>query len=66
MIDDQNMVWIGDFGSSKFYDEAKKNKNTPHVVSLYYRAPELCLGDLNYNHKIDIWAAGVIFLEMFV
>ncbi len=49
-----NMVKICDFGSSKFLDE-KEFKNTPYVVSRYYRAPELILASNKYNETIDIW-----------
>lgn len=49
-----NKVKICDFGSSKFLDE-KDFKNTPYVVSRYYRAPELIFASNRYNEKIDIW-----------
>lgn len=55
-------VKIADFGSSKFLDGS--TKNTPYIVSRYYRAPELLLCVTNYNFKIDIWAAGCIIAEM--
>lgn len=47
-------VKICDFGSSKFYDEVN-HKNTPYVVSRYYRAPELILSSPMYDESIDIW-----------
>lgn len=56
-------VKICDFGSSKFIDE--NTKSTPYIVSRYYRAPELLLGMNNYNEKIDIFATGCIFAELF-
>lgn len=34
---------------------------TPHVVTRYFRAPEVILMDKNYSTKIDIWACGTIF-----
>ena len=37
---------------------------TPHVVTRYYRAPELIMKDKNYNYKIDVWSVGAIFLEL--
>lgn len=37
---------------------------TPHVVTRFYRAPEVILLDRNYNKKIDIWAVGTIFYEL--
>ena len=47
-------VKICDFGSSKFLD-MKTFKNTPYVVSRYYRAPELILSSNLYDESIDIW-----------
>jgi len=45
---------ICDFGSSKVLDEVEY-KNTPYVVSRYYRAPELILACTHYNDRIDVW-----------
>ena len=33
---------------------------TPRVVTLWYRAPELLLGDTHYTHAIDVWSAACI------
>ena len=49
--------------SSKFIE--KDTKSTPYIVSRYYRAPELLLGKCDYDDKIDIFAAGCIFAELF-
>lgn len=53
---------ICDFGSSKHIDP--NGKNTPYIVSRYYRAPELNLCITNYGAPIDIWATGCILCEM--
>ena len=37
---------------------------TNQVGTLYYRAPELLLGDKRYSNKVDIWALGCIFYFM--
>lgn len=50
----QGNVRICDFGSSKVIDE-EDFKNTPYVVSRYYRAPELILACTKYSDRIDIW-----------
>ena len=56
-------VKICDFGSSKCIKD--KTTSTPYIVSRYYRAPELILGKMNYDSKIDIFAAGCIIAELF-
>ena len=63
MMNGQGIVKLCDFGSSKFID--KNGKNTPYIVSRYYRAPELLLCDTRYSGKIDVWAVGCIIAELF-
>ena len=58
LLSKAGVIKICDFGSSKVIDE--KGKNTPYIVSRYYRAPELLLCITNYTVSIDIWAAGCI------
>lgn len=56
-------VKIADVGSSKILVQ-EKAKNTPYVVSRYYRAPEVILGANNYTTSIDIWSTGCILFEL--
>ena len=37
---------------------------TKHVVTRYYRAPELILLSSEYTEAIDVWSVGCIFAEM--
>ena len=37
---------------------------TQEVQSLWYRAPEVLLGDCNYTRSVDLWSVGCIFAEM--
>lgn len=37
---------------------------TKHVVTRYYRAPELILLSSDYTESIDVWSAGCIFAEL--
>lgn len=62
LVTEEGVVKICDFGSSKILDP--NGKNTPYIVSRYYRAPELILGVSNYTEKIDIWATGCIIAEL--
>jgi len=34
------------------------------VVSLWYRSPELLLGEREYGGAVDIWSVGCIYAEM--
>lgn len=50
-----------DFGMAR---KTYSQKYTPEVVTLWYRAPEILLGDDNYGEKIDIWSVGCILMEL--
>lgn len=36
------------------------------MVTLWYRAPELLLGETKYNSKIDMWSVGCILAELLI
>jgi len=37
---------------------------TGHVVTRWYRAPELIVLEKDYGEPIDVWAMGCIFAEL--
>lgn len=37
---------------------------TLEIQTLYYRSPELILGDNEYGMGVDIWAVGLIIYEI--
>ncbi|CAE7205584.1 NTF4 [Symbiodinium natans] len=41
-----------------------KRTMTRHVVTRWYRAPELILLQDNYNEQIDMWSVGCIYAEL--
>ena len=47
--------------SSKKIDE--EGKNTPYIVSRYYRAPELILCVTKYTTAIDIWGNFLLLIS---
>ena len=55
LISEDN-IKICDFGSSKCITEGMTSN--PYIVSRYYRTPELLLGKIDYNYKIDNFSAG--------
>ncbi|MDI1436103.1 serine/threonine-protein kinase [Polyangium sorediatum] len=55
-----------DFGISKTIDEDTSTELTmPGIVmgTPYYMAPEQARGDRGLDHRVDLWAAGVILYE---
>ena len=54
---------LADFGLSRPFS-IPYNNLSPNIMTLFYKAPELLLGDCNYGFGVDIWAVGVVIVEM--
>ena len=56
---------LADFGLARGITKSKgPARYTNRVVTLWYRPPELLLGDRNYGPPIDLWGAGCIMAEL--
>ena len=66
LINKKGEVKIGDFGLARIINDRNNIKKhlTPGVVTLWYKAPELLMGDSQYDFKIDIWSIGCVFAEL--
>jgi serine/threonine-protein kinase PRP4 len=60
---DNHNIQVCDFGSA-FRENGPDVIPTPYLVSRFYRAPEIILGDL-YGCAIDVWSAATCFYEFF-
>jgi serine/threonine protein kinase len=47
-------------------DHERQGKYTPHVITRWYRPPEVCMGARDYSTAVDIWGVGCIFAEMVI
>jgi mitogen-activated protein kinase 1/3 len=70
LIDSDLNLKIADFGLATIRNN-KINKDytlTPYVVTRWYRAPEILLTyeDKEYGNKIDMWAVGCVFAELYL
>ncbi|KAG0664888.1 serine/threonine protein kinase, CMGC, CDC2/CDK sub [Monosporozyma unispora] len=76
LIDHNGVLKIADFGLARLYYGSPPNlkypggagtgaKYTSVVVTRWYRAPELVLGDKHYTTAVDIWGVGCVFAEFF-
>lgn len=63
LIDQKDRLKICDFGLSRCVC-VHAGPYTPGVVTLWYRAPELLLGETNYTYAIDMWSVGCIMAEL--
>ncbi|KAF8111576.1 hypothetical protein N665_0074s0103 [Sinapis alba] len=65
LIDSNGVLKIADFGLATFFDPAKTIPLTSHVVTLWYRPPELLLGASHYGVGVDLWSTGCILGELY-
>merc|ERR1719181_886905 len=54
---------LADFGLARAFSVPLK-VYTHEVVTLWYRAPEILLGQAKYATHVDMWALGCILAEM--
>ncbi|XP_058125393.1 cyclin-dependent kinase 9 isoform X2 [Anopheles coustani] len=67
LITKNGVLKLADFGLARAFSVSKNgipNRYTNRVVTLWYRPPELLLGDRNYGPPVDMWGAGCIMAEM--
>lgn len=67
LITKNGILKLADFGLARAFSVSKNglpNRYTNRVVTLWYRPPELLLGDRNYGPPVDMWGAGCIMAEM--
>ncbi|XP_017258379.1 probable serine/threonine-protein kinase At1g54610 isoform X2 [Daucus carota subsp. sativus] len=65
LIDDNGILKIADFGLASFFEHRQSAPLTSHVVTLWYRPPELLLGATYYGVAIDLWSSGCILGELY-
>ena len=62
LVNNSGQTKLADFGLARFVP--KKKPLTRRVVTLWYRAPELILGESSYSKAIDMWSAGCLLYEL--
>ena len=59
---------ICDLGLARYSEDSEQGATDPrksiYVVTRWYRAPELLLGDRSYGVAVDMWSLGCIFAEL--
>ena len=63
LIDKNGRIKVGDFGLARAFGIPIKTL-THEILTLWYRAPEILLGQREYSTPVDIWSIGLIFFEM--
>ncbi len=49
---------LADFGLARVYHKRRQQDYTNRVITLWYRSPELLLGETMYGPCVDMWSAG--------
>ncbi|XP_041998316.1 probable CTD kinase subunit alpha homolog [Salvia splendens] len=62
LINERNRLNICDFGLSRW--ENWSGSYTPGMVTQWYRAPEILMGETNYTSAVDMWSVGCIMAEL--
>jgi len=63
LIDRSGALKLADFGLGRAFG-IPVGVYTHEVVTLWYRAPEILLGQKRYSTPVDIWSIGCIFAEL--
>jgi cyclin-dependent kinase len=63
LINKEGELKLADFGLARCSGVPVK-KFTNEVVTLWYRPPDVLLGNTQYGAPVDIWGVGCIFAEM--
>eukprot|EP01119_Soliformovum_irregulare_P020919 TRINITY_DN6848_c0_g1_i1.p1 TRINITY_DN6848_c0_g1~~TRINITY_DN6848_c0_g1_i1.p1 ORF type:complete len:299 (+),score=42.03 TRINITY_DN6848_c0_g1_i1:1074-1970(+) len=63
LISRDGKLKLADFGLSRAFSVPVRHY-THEVITLWYRCPEILLGQNRYSTPVDIWSIGCIFAEM--
>lgn len=59
LMNNRGQIKLADFGLARLYSaEDKMRPYTNKVITLWYRPPELLLGEERYGPAIDVWSCG--------
>ncbi|XP_067124982.1 cyclin-dependent kinase 12 isoform X2 [Centruroides vittatus] len=66
LMNNRGQIKLADFGLARLYSaDDKMRPYTNKVITLWYRPPELLLGEERYGPAIDVWSCGCILGELF-
>ncbi|KXJ92668.1 kinase-like domain-containing protein [Microdochium bolleyi] len=65
LVSNSGILKFADFGLARFYAKRHQYDYTNRVVTIWYRSPELLLGETQYTAAIDIWSAACVMVEIF-
>uniref|UniRef100_A0A8B9G000 Cyclin dependent kinase 13 n=1 Tax=Amazona collaria TaxID=241587 RepID=A0A8B9G000_9PSIT len=60
LLNNRGQIKLADFGLARLYNSEESRPYTNKVITLWYRPPELLLGEERYTPAIDVWSCGRI------
>jgi CTD kinase subunit alpha len=65
LVSSEGQLKLADFGLARFYAKRRQLDYTNRVITIWYRPPELLLGETQYGPAVDIWSAACVMVEIF-
>ncbi|TGJ87957.1 hypothetical protein E0Z10_g812 [Xylaria hypoxylon] len=65
LVSSDGILKLADFGLARFYAKRHQLDYTNRVITIWYRSPELLLGETRYGGAVDIWSAACVMVEIF-
>ncbi|UKZ57675.1 hypothetical protein TrVGV298_011535 [Trichoderma virens] len=65
LVSSEGILKLADFGLARFYAKRHQLDYTNRVITIWYRSPELLLGETKYTAAVDVWSAACVMVEIF-
>ncbi|KAK0383813.1 hypothetical protein NLU13_9724 [Sarocladium strictum] len=65
LVSKDGILKLADFGLARFYAKHHQLDYTNRVITIWYRSPELLLGETQYTAAVDVWSAACVMVEIF-
>lgn len=65
LVSNDGILKLADFGLARFYAKRHQLDYTNRVITIWYRSPELLLGETKYTAAVDVWSAACVMVEIF-
>jgi len=66
LVSSEGILKLADFGLARFFAKHHRLDYTNRVITIWYRSPELLLGETQYTAAVDVWSAACVLVEIFV
>ncbi|KAI9890334.1 MAG: kinase subunit of RNA polymerase II carboxy-terminal domain kinase I [Vezdaea aestivalis] len=65
LVSNEGQLKLADFGLARFFAKRRQLDYTNRVITIWYRSPELLLGETQYGPAVDVWSAACVMIEIF-